>query len=189
MKIGDILYFSPRYKFLDLKWDNKNILIDAFEDRVKGFYIEPAKKLNEDKKGFATGILCVTTIDFLARIATDTNGVRKRIVEWLETNVKEFSENDPDNQKQTLANRFYEEFRNGLVHEGRIKNAGQFSYDFEKLVNVMNGVMVVNPRCLINVIETSFKNYVDKIKKEESALRQLRCALISVQCHNFCPFC
>ncbi len=70
MKIGEMLYFSPKYKFSDLKWDDKKTLIEAFKDRVRGFYLEPARQLNDAKKGFATGVLCVTTIDFLARIET-----------------------------------------------------------------------------------------------------------------------
>jgi hypothetical protein len=34
MIIGDKLYFSPKYKFTDLKWDDKKNLTDAFRDRV-----------------------------------------------------------------------------------------------------------------------------------------------------------
>jgi len=29
MRVGDILYFSPKYKFSVLNWDDKKILIDA----------------------------------------------------------------------------------------------------------------------------------------------------------------
>lgn len=54
MKVGDILYFSPNYKFSVLNWDDKKILIDAFKDRVKGFYIEPARKLNDEGTVFGS---------------------------------------------------------------------------------------------------------------------------------------
>jgi len=179
MRIADILYFSPDYKFSHLKWDDKKTLIDAFKDRVKGFYLEPAKKLNEDKNGFATGVLCVTTIDFLARIATtETDKVEKRILEWLKANIEEFREADPDAPRQTLANRLYDEFRNGLVHEGRIKNAGQFSYDFQELVEVGDGIMVVNPDRLLNAINSSFERYIDQIERKEFVFHQFRCALM-----------
>ena len=119
MRVSEILYFSKKYKFSDLKWDNKEILINAFKDRVKEFYIEPAKKLNDAEYGFGAGVLCVTTIDFLARIKTGLlNGVGKRFENWLRDNIKEFAIQDPASQSQTLASRFYNEFRNGLVHEG-----------------------------------------------------------------------
>ena len=196
MRVGDILHFSPNYKFLDLKWDDENILIDAFKDRVKGFYLEPAKQLNEDKKGFATGVLCVTTIDFLARIATGIDKVRERIPKWLKDNIEDFKEVNPDRLGQTLADRFYDEFRNGLVHEGRIKNAGQFlysskKYDFEELVKIEERIMVVNPDRLLNAINTSFEKYMDQVEKNEFAFHQFRCALIrdfqeDIECISGC---
>jgi len=43
MRIGDMLYFSPKYKFLDLKWDDKKTLTKAFKDRVEGYYIKPKR--------------------------------------------------------------------------------------------------------------------------------------------------
>lgn len=182
MRISDMLYFSPKYKFLDLKWDNKKTLTDAFKDRVEGFYIEPTKKLNLDKNVFAVGIMCVSTIDFLARIKTGLDLVNEKIFEdWLSLNIKEFNRSDPDTptSSRTLACRFYKEFRCGLVHEGRIKNAGQFSYDFEKeLVKVEDGVMIVNPHLLLNEIISSFDKFMYRVETEEFIFQQLRCALI-----------
>lgn len=183
MRIGDILYFSPSYKFSALKWDDKETLIDAFKDRVNGFYIKPAMKLNEKENGFATGVLCVTTIDFLARIVTGTDKVKKRIIGWLKDNIEEFGKVDPDDPRQTLAERFYEEFRNGLVHEGRVKNAGQFlysspEYDFKELVKVKDGIMIVNPDRLLNAINGSFEKYMDQVNRKGFVFHQFRCALI-----------
>jgi hypothetical protein len=180
MRIGDMLYFSPKHKFLNLKWDDKKTLTDAFKNRVEGFYIEPTKKLNGDKNWFAVGVMCVTTIDFLARIKTGLlDDVGKRFEDWLRSNIKDFDSSDPDNLSRTLAYRFYDEFRNGLVHEGRIKNAGQFSYCFEEeLVKVEDGIMVVNPGLLLNAIISSFEKYMHHVENEEFAFHQLRYALI-----------
>ena len=180
MRIVDKLHFSPKYKFLDLKWDNKKNLTKAFKDRVEGFYIEPTKKLNGDWDVFALGVMCVTTIDFLARIKTGLlDNVGKRFEDWLRSNIKEFDSPDPDNPSRTLAYRFYDEFRNGPVHEGRIKNAGQFSYNFKKeLVKVEHEIMVVNPGLLLNAIISSFDKYIHHVENEEFAFHQLRCALI-----------
>jgi len=71
--------------------------------------------LNKDKKGFATGVLCITTIDFLAKfLYNDAN----RMIKWLKKNIKEFRKVDPNYKSRTLADRFYDEFRNGLIHKG-----------------------------------------------------------------------
>jgi len=65
------------------------------------------------------------------------------------------------------------------VHEGRIRNAGQFSYSFkEELVKVADGIMVVNPDLLLNAIISSFEKYMHHVENEEFAFHQLRCALI-----------
>ena len=178
MKIGDKLHFSPEYKFTQLDWDNKKELIEAFKDRVKGFYLNPAKKLNEAKDSFAAGSLCITAIDFLARIETGLDRVGERFEKWLKDNIEEFDKQDPDCQSRTLAYRFYDEFRNGLVHEGRIKNAGQFSYEIKELVEVTESVMIVNPEKLLQAIEKTFDKYIGMLEKEGPIFQIFKCALI-----------
>ncbi|NVM22838.1 MAG: hypothetical protein HWN68_13785 [Desulfobacterales bacterium] len=180
MRIGDIVYFSPNRKLIDLKWDDKDNLVAAFADRVEGFYLTPARQLNDAKQAFATGVICVTTIDFLAKIQTGEEVVWKRNKQWLEDNLPAFAEPDPQNpSKRTLAKRFYEEFRNGLVHEGRIKNAGQFSYDYPGLVEIRGPVMIVNPGILLAGISESFIRYMKNVSSDEFTFQSFRCALTS----------
>ena len=156
--MDDVLHFSPKYKFSDLVWENKHGLIDAFKDRVEGFYMHPAQKLNMDKDGFAVGLLCVATIDCLARISSETEkDVGGRFVLWLSVNIDEFKDSD-------LATRFYKEFRCGLVHEGRIKNAGEFSYEYPKMVSPFNGSIMVNPDKLLRAVEGSFQSYLQRLR-------------------------
>jgi len=166
MRISDILYFSPRYKFSQIDPNNKELLIEAFRDRVGGFYLKPARILNEKECAFGAGVLCATAIDFLARIAINSEKVGERIEKWLTENIQEFDE--------TLAHRFYKEFRNGLVHEGRIKNCGQFSYDFEEMIHLENGIMIVNPKLLLEKISDSFGSYTTKILADDSAFQLFR---------------
>ncbi|GAI66468.1 unnamed protein product, partial [marine sediment metagenome] len=47
--------------------NDKEGLLEAFEDRVRGFYLRPTKLLNKEEKGFACGIILLSAIDFLAR--------------------------------------------------------------------------------------------------------------------------
>ncbi len=95
----------------------------------------------------------------------------KRFKKWLKDNIKEFDTQD-------FAHRFYDEFRNGLVHEGRIKNGGQFSYELKELVRVIDSIMIVNPEKLLEKIEKSFEKYIGTVEKEEWAFQALKCALI-----------
>jgi len=182
MRKGDKLYFSTEDSFADLNWDNKDALLEAFRNRVREFYIEPIKKLNEDGKAFAAGVLCVVTIDFLARIETSQDGVQKRFEYWVENNIKEFYTPNLNIPLQEFANRFYEEFRNGLVHEGRIKKAGQFSYNYNVLVkfDAVNGpkpIMIINPEFLQEAISKSFEKYIKKVQNEEFIFQKFKYVL------------
>lgn len=166
MRIGDDLYFSPIYKFKDLDFYKKDTLIDAFRDRVNGFYLKPAKFLNDYNHWFGAGLLCVSTIDFLAKIVIG-GGVGSRIETWLSVNIPVFASVDPNNKSQTLAARFCDEFRNGLVHEGRIKNCGQFSNKVNKIFEIKNNVIFVHPQHLINAIDSAFQKYIRDLKSNE----------------------
>jgi hypothetical protein len=179
MKKGENIYFSPEYKFSDLEWDNKESLIQAFCDRVNGYYLKPCEKLGEEKEvGFAMGVLCITTIDFLARISTGIGQTKKRIKKWLLNNIEEFKMKDPNDEKKTLSDRFYEDFRNGIVHEGRIKRAGQFSFESE-ILSVENGIIVVNPKLLLREITEAFEKYIHEIKNDKFAFEKFRCSFIN----------
>lgn len=179
MKIKEHLYFSPKYRFEDLKWDDKNNLISAFKDRIEGYYLDPVILLNENKKAFAAGVLCVTIIDFLALIFTGCESVKKRIVDWLKNNIKEFNTRDTSNKNRSKAERFYEEFRNGLVHEGKIKNNGQFSYDFKELLKISENIMLINPNYLLEAIKIALYRNIKEVEDDELYFQSFRCALLN----------
>jgi len=41
MGIGDLLYFSPRYRFSELVFDETKAVVDVFQDTVECFYLRP----------------------------------------------------------------------------------------------------------------------------------------------------
>jgi len=177
MKVGDKLYFSPKFKFTDLHWDDQEKLIDAFADRLFGFYLDPTKKLNEENHGFLCGIICVTAIDFIARIVTGKTGKDKtheRIKEWLEANIQEFRKPNPKEPTETLADRFYIDFRCGLVHEGRINNLGQFSYEQQELVSLEQDVMLINPELLLVEVERALESYLALLHTDTDAFEKFK---------------
>lgn len=144
--VDEELLFAPGLKYSEIKWDDDDALIEAFKDRVKGFYLDPAKNLNASEKyAFATGVLCVSTIDLLACLTISCNSgtVGMRFKQWIKDHITAFDNSDPNSE--ILADKFYDEFRNGLVHEGRIKNVGQFSYDNKKeLIHILKEMYLFN---------------------------------------------
>ncbi|MCZ7392632.1 MAG: hypothetical protein ABOK23_10970 [Candidatus Methanoperedens sp.] len=172
MDIKGELHFSPKYTFkqieIALKGNEKSTLIDAFKDRICGFYLGPAQKLCQLNKfyAFAAGVLCVSTIDCLAMISISPNRVGDRFTQWTQNNIAELNQ-------YNLASRFYDDFRNGLVHEGRIKNGAQFSYKYTKLVEMLKGAMVVNPDILLKKISKSFEDYIGKVERDDIEYKKL----------------
>ena len=181
MDIKDVLYFSPKYKFKDLKWNDKKELIKAFVDRIKGFYLYPISKLNREKNAFAAGLLCVSVIDILAKYQTGCSEVKRRYTKWLEDNIEEFKERDHRNEKISL--RFYKEFRNGLIHEGRIKEGGVFSYYVKNIhvekINEEASILMVNPCFLEDSIRKAFDRYIEIISRNDYYFQMLKSVLLN----------
>lgn len=169
MRDKDGIYFSPKFRFLDLKWNNKENLIDAFEDRINGFYFEPAEYLNEQNQAFAAGLISLSIIDLLTNNNSNEVGIHFKY--WLRSNVREFNRPDPDSIYHNLAHRFYGEFRNCLIHECRIKNAGQFSYNYNKLIHFIpdfdRHIMVINPKLLISSLKMAFQSYIKTVEEDD----------------------
>jgi hypothetical protein len=52
-----------------------------------------------------------------------------------------------------LTQRLFDDFRNGLSHELRIKNGGEFSFDRPQTVRHLNGRLCINPAHLLLEVE------------------------------------
>lgn len=166
-----ILYFSPKFPFATLDLNDPIKAVEAFRDRIEGFYLEPARLLRKNGLAFACGLICCAAIDFLARYS----GIRgkNRIAEWLKSSMPDFRQQDPNKKSVTLAERFSEDFRHGLVHEGRIRNLGEFSLETEELVKVDGQAMIVNPGLLLDSIQKAFDGYCATLDKNGGACSSL----------------
>jgi len=158
MKTSDGIYFAPGILLKKLDLSNKDSLIAAFEKRITGFYLDPIKLLNDKKHAFAAGVIEFAMIDALARYYTLRNAVEDRIVEILHNNF---------NISRHVAKRVYKKFRNGLLHENRIKECGQFCYELSDWYSGEGGCLIVNPEKLCHELEKYSKDYIGKLKNDE----------------------
>jgi len=172
MRRENDLYFSPSYRFNELNFADKDALLGMFYDRVYGFYLIPAQDLCDRKHAFAAGVMCCSTIDFLAKIEygdpMSTSGSSKNFKKFLENNIGSFSKDN--------AQKFYTNFRCGLVHGGKIDSCGQFSYDFAKMIKIAdeNNIMIVNPNILLENIIRSFEDYIRELKEDDAKFNKFQ---------------
>lgn len=163
MRVGKELFFAPKIRFSDLDFSGEK-LPEQFYQRILGYYIQPA--LDSAKKGyaFASGLLIVSCIDALARIQTGGK-VRKRFKNWVKENINSFN-----NYKTREI--FFENFRNGLVHEARIKNGGEFSLEIKKTVENKGQILLVNPKLLAKEVLDALKNYISLLKENDNIRKE-----------------
>jgi hypothetical protein len=166
MRVEDILYFSPNHKTPYLDLDDGEILLQAFIERVEEFYFMPAEKLNGEFKAFAKGVLILTAIDFIGDYFIRT-GNSDRIMKFCSglKSIKELDTSEITLRTKLINN----DYRNGLIHEGRIKHMGQFFYGIDELIVIGNSNTMINPTVLLNETRERFYEYVEKIEntKEE----------------------
>ncbi len=195
MKIENKIYFAPGIEFKSVDWNDYQRLLEYFLARVHAYYIIPARRMSEWLQdvendpsillgiAFGSGVISCTTIDFLARTELNTTAVKNRYTYWLKKYIPGMNNPDPDAQQPIIAERFYEEFRNGLIHEGRIKNAGQFSLDADsfsspsEVFTFVDHAMVVHPFNYLNAIEASLHQYYGELQGDPGKLAKFALTL------------
>ncbi len=165
MRIGAFLLFAPPDVTFDrLNFANQDQTVAAFVQRIEGFYLRPAHDLAGLRHAFACGVLCCTAIDALARYENHREARDIRFTAWIADHI-------PDLRTPPLAKRFHEDFRHGLVHEGRVKNGGQFSFDTAEAVVAEDGVLIVNPSYLLPPIRSGLHAFATRLLSDHAHYR------------------
>ena len=174
MKIGDFLYFAPEIRFTDVDLSGDR-LPAQYECRIEGFFLSPAACLLDSGHAFAAGLIIVSAIDALARVCRQENRVGERIRAWLQTEIAGL-------ELPGQADALYQYFRNGLVHEARLKAGAEFSLEQDALVDEGPGIMRINPRLLLAEVQAALRRFVLKLDKDTYArqafLEQLKAEFI-----------
>lgn len=165
MRIRDQLYFAPGITFAEVDTVGP-ALAQQVGQRIQGFYLAPAVELAEAGHAFAAGVMAVTAIDALARLRTGREDVGGRFQAWCAAYLPSCAGG--------RCKRFYESFRNGLVHEGRIKDGCEFSLESHVSFRENNGTLVCNPRLLLAEVEAALRAYVRTLEADPQDLAQLR---------------
>jgi hypothetical protein len=170
MRIDDILYFAPEIPFNAVDFNSPQMPVQ-FQSRIEGFYLAPARRCVDAGFAFAAGSLAVVCIDALARFQVGGK-VGPRFKAFVRRELRSFA-------SETKARQLYDEFRNGLIHEARIKRGAQFSLDADATITEIGGVLLVNPARLTEEVTEALGNYVDRLVRDSAERRRLARLLVA----------
>jgi len=177
MRKSDLLFFADEIGFDQVDLFG-SALPEQFCQRITEFYIKPAEECAKQNYAFAAGVLLVSCIDALSRIRFGTVTAnrfkeaprRKRFIKFVREELQSFSSSD-------IAERFYRDFRCGLVHQAGLKNGGQFSFQIGTTVDDGEGLIVVNPRLLATEVGSALRKYVTSLESDQNERAKLAKAL------------
>lgn len=164
-RLGDCLYFAPEVAFsaVDLRGGR---LPDQFYQRIDGFYLQPAIELACCRRDFAAGLLTVCAADALAGFITGASGTKERMVA--------FFRHIPGLDEPETAKLFCEHFRNGLVHDARVKQGSEFSVEIRGVAQRQGTRLAVNPLHLAEGVRRVLQEYRERLHHDHNELKSLR---------------
>ena len=167
MREGDDLFFAPGVRFSDVDLLGPR-LAEHYRARIYGFNLDPARLCIHHGYAFAAGLLLVSTIDFMAGLhhsaeALDGREVGDDFRRFARQKLRSFASDD-------LARRLYSHFRNGLSHEARMKNGGEFSFNWRQTVRQLGGRLCINPANLLEEVEEALERQLAELS-ENNAMR------------------
>ena len=193
-------YISEKYKYedylkLNFKMDSEEEIweeaIKVFTDRINSRIIYGIDKLIVNKSreemlkyGFSIMILQCSLIDTFAKFRYGSNRQTKRFKKFLE----EYLLSDFNyEEKEKVANKFYEDIRCGLVHSGSTENMSGLTCDSSKLITTMKEkdkeFISVDILIMDKKLREYFEEYKKKLKdKEQDELRKNFVKIMDVVC-------
>lgn len=187
-------YTYEDYKKLNFKSDSTEEIweeaIKIFIDRINSRIIYAIDRLIESKDrnemlkyGFPIMILQCSLIDTLAKFRYGTNKQTKRFKKFL----KEYLLFDfKEEEKEEIADKFYEDIRCGIVHSGSTENMSGLSCDSWNLITNIKEegkeFMSVDIFIMDKELRKYLKEYIQKLRNKDEELRKNFVKIMDVVC-------
>ena len=167
MRIGDSLYFAPDIRFDEVLLDSPEV-VRQYQTRIEGYYLEPARMLAAKGYGFGAVTILASALDALARFERPlTEKNRKRYIGWTSKHV-------PALTALGFARQFYDDFRCGVVHEGRAKAGCVFVPRTAYTINVEGNLMGVNPERFADEVTQVLEDFCARTETTPALFRHFQ---------------
>lgn len=180
------MHISPKYTVYD--WQQLNLdqdendwqkAVEILNDRIRGRYFSPIellinaddeKSIGERSFGFAIlalDCLLVETFQSFIHGAESSEGKSKQVfVQFLTTRPRFKAHFD-----KALAEKFYSEYRSGILHQGEIQGDG-LVWSVGSLIMQLSNRIVINRTAFHNALKDEFSDYLDQLRSPQE--RELR---------------
>lgn len=163
MKIGKHIMFAPGIRFADLNLDGSG-LPGQYRDRIEGYYLQPAGRCIAAGDGFAAGLLTLAAIDAMSGLYFGPNRAKRVVRRDFPTFARQLL---PSFSSEERADILYEKYRNGLVHEGRLKDGCQFELGRKETFDDSGPVPVIDPAHLLDEVRGALDRLVVEMLASE----------------------
>jgi len=155
--------------------------IEIYEREVKGWFLEPASRLLESDEqsptmnnAFVIVMICMAYFEGVEQYKTGVESNR-RSKECFIDSVKRIY---PGKFEKNQIEKFYEQSRCGLFHNGMTKGSVILSYGYgEALIMEGSGKRIkikINPGFLLRDIKRDFEAYINKLRQNNDSPELIR---------------
>lgn len=168
MRINDVVYFSPDLRIVDVDFNDRPRILNAIQSRIEEYYLAPARMLNANNMAFAAGVMLLSAIDAIAYYSIPRNKSNSRI----EALISQLDGVGRFPNPQSISSKICLNFRNGLIHEGRVKNGCQFAYNYPELLWQEHDFLILNPALLFQSISEYFEGFMNVLRRDLASYEQ-----------------
>ena len=158
-------------------------VVDVFEDRMRCWLIEPAKKLLLVKHGEVAAVALATNYIEGIEIYASGKDSKRKSKEFFRLGYKKIfaAVSGPDYMQDAIADGLYEMLRCGFAHDGMFRSGIYFSTTWKEAMLITwpkkngqfdpNGKLesvIINPKSFVRCIELHFNAYLRELRARKS---------------------
>lgn len=152
-----------------LPLDEIGTKIRIYEDRVNGWFFDHAHAAG-DGSGYVVLQIAVSQVEGLEQFRQGKSTPRGKAGEWFKRSLCRIPNLGTTNADAITT--FYTAVRCGLFHTGFTNGPVFTSPEFDKAIDLVDGLVMVNPQMFLRCVEDAIKQYIRDLMDEEN--RDLR---------------
>jgi len=166
---------SPRYRSSELVSGRVNA-IDVFEDQVKGWVLEFAKRLTaEEHSGIAVMMVCTSYFEWVESFRRGKDSRSKSEEFFKSTFQRLFPDLASSARGVDAADILYHDLRCGLYHEGLMRGRIVFRREGEAIeIRDAPLQVVINANAFLDNIITDFDQYLHQLRAQNAQPDELK---------------